>query len=367
MKKAVVVTFHCVPNYGAMLQAYAMQQNLKKFVEAVQILNYVPPHLLRQYHYFYFKTLRWFLSCLLNFPFTFIRYRKFGSFLKKHLFLTPGVYRAREALALDCDYVFLGSDQIWSFGITDGVDKTYFGDFKKREGCRVIAYAASYGKDILEARELALYGALLKNVDVVAVRERSAQKAIGFVYPKPVSVVLDPTLLLTREEWLRVAKKRPIKNYLLLYALNGYEQTYDLAAKIALEKELTVYEIASGGLSFRARRRHQVIPCAGPSDFLGLIDGSDYVVTDSFHGTAFAVLFNKNFYTVPHRTKGSRMVDLLKALKLDDRIVSSFDSDMPIEDIDYTIPSIRLNELRIKSLAYIRASLDNTPSGQVTR
>ncbi|UOO37544.1 polysaccharide pyruvyl transferase family protein [Oscillospiraceae bacterium CM] len=367
MKKAVVVTFHCVPNYGAMLQAYAMQQNLEKFVDTAEILNYVPPHLLRQYHYFYFKTMRWFLSCLLNFPFTFVRNKKFGSFLKKYLCLTPGVYRVREALTLDCDYVFLGSDQIWSFGITDGVDKTYFGDFKKKKGCRVIAYAASYGKDILEARELALYSALLKNVDVVAVRERSAQKAIGFVYPRPVSVVLDPTLLLTREEWRCVAKKSRLKKYLLLYALNGYDETYRLAAEIAARKGLTVYEIASGGLSFRARRRHRVIPCAGPSDFLGLIDGSDYVVTDSFHGTAFAVLFKKNFYTVPHRTKGSRMVDLLKDLRLDGRIVSSFDSEMAIEDIDFTIPSIRLNELRKNSLAYIRASLDNTPTGQVTR
>lgn len=358
MSKSLIVTFHCVPNYGANLQAFALQKTLEKFSEDVQILNYRPKALTQVYKLLNTHSLKGFIFTLYNVLPTWLRYKKFKRFQNQYYKLSPSQFRyLTKEFSIDCDYVFAGSDQIWNPRITGGYDRVYFGDFMAGKDCKKISYGASIGVSSLTKEENYQLKSLTKKLDYISVRENSARQIISALTHKPVEVVLDPTLLLNRKEWDCIKVGNAHGKYLLLYSISDHNETYEIANKVSKMTGLNILEVSAKNFKPFSKKHHKIIRNAGPSEFLGLISSAEFVVTDSFHGTVFSLIYEKPFYTIPNKTKPSRMVELLSKLGLNNRLISDTNKFIYDPVIQYEKVNELLNIEKKKSIDFIKKAM----------
>ena len=361
-----MLTFHTAKNYGAVLQAYALRSVLQTYSSSVSIINYRPITITKQCitkinthnivllaKAFFYKICYWIRTYICGGA---LRNRKFLLFEKDYLEVTDDVIFTNRSFvsAGDADYVVLGSDQIWNCRLTH-YDPVYLGNIKKTHSCRLIAYASSIGNDTSLDNELEFISGYMKHISYVSVREETAQHALS-QYRNDIFVVLDPVFLLPQETWRNIASYHNERDYVLLYNM-GSTSTADLIAhRIADMMHIDIVEIFPGGRSLKKFYRHKIYPSAGPLDFIGLIANARFVVTSSFHGTAFAILFNKQFITIAPGDVSSRVRDLLTRLDIADRVVTSVD-DLPATDIDYSIVNARLDAERKKSIDFLEKAL----------
>ncbi|HEY9059398.1 MAG TPA: polysaccharide pyruvyl transferase family protein [Pseudobacteroides sp.] len=359
MSKSLIVTFHCVPNFGANLQAFALQKTLEKFLVDVEILDYRPKALTGEYKLLNTHSLKGFILSLYNVLPTWLRYKKFKRFQNRYYKLSPSQFKylAKE-FAIDSDYVFAGSDQIWNPRITGGYDGVYFGDFMAGKNCKKISYGASIGISSLTKEENYQLKALIKKLDDISVRENSAHQIISALTDKRVEVVLDPTLLLDIKEWDNIKINKNHGKYLLLYSISGHNETYEIAYKVSKMTGLNILEVSTKNFKPFSKKHHKIVRNAGPSEFLGLISSAEFVVTDSFHGTVFSLIYKKPFYTIPNKTKPSRMVELLSKLGLTDRLISDTNNFNYDPVIQYEKVNELLNIEKKKSIDFIKKAMN---------
>lgn len=212
----------------------------------------------------------------------------------------------------------VGSDQIWNPDITCGLREVYFGAFENRRKEKVVAYGASMGSASLPSEYDRRFSELVRNVDVVSVREEEAIPYIEQFYDGPVTSVLDPVFLLKREEWERIEIPPAEDGYILYYATEANGDMAEFAGRLAKRTGRTVVELRSGAGS--ADKEFITDGTAGPAEFLGYIHNADYVVTNSFHGTAFSILYQKKFMVFLHRSLGARIRNILRIHGLEDRL-----------------------------------------------
>ncbi len=250
----------------------------------------------------------------------------------------------------------VGSDQVWNYEITKN-DDVFFLTFCQ-ENAKKIAYAASLGRDEISDDQKEYLKSRINNFDYLSVREDSAVEIISELTDKEVMHVLDPTLLVGRPFWDKLANtKYTGRKYLLVYELSHNKDMLRAANLLAQRLNLEVYYITDfrhDPYGFTKIKR------VGPTEFIGLFKNASFVVTNSFHGTAFSVIYEKNFVTFPHKTRGTRMTSLLKQLNLDARIITSSDQitdDYPLE-IDYTTPNELLNNGQNKSMAFLTRAIN---------
>ena len=281
-----------------------------------------------------------------------IKLIRYQQFCKKYLRLTPLVYQENINRI-----VCLGSDQIWNPRITNW-DKTYFYSNYPKGNAKVISYAASIGNDHSTQEELDFLRANIKNIDCISVREETAQKVLSVICDKPITTVLDPTLLLksTDIELKRLISENKYGRYILLYQMSDDPNTLKICRHISKLLHLKIVEVLAYPFGRKNLNFHKHITTAGPAEFVTLFAHAEYVVTSSFHGTAFSLVFNKQFVTVAHPMVGSRQRDLLGRIGLSDRVVSSVD-DLPTTDVDYSIINERLDIERRKSLDFLERAL----------
>lgn len=363
-KKALIVTFHCCPNYGAILQTYGLYQFLKNIFKEVEVLNYQPKSLMDEYKNINTYSLNSIVASVWALP-SFLRKKKrFSKFIQR-INLSSSLYSDSNQIEnTSAQYCFVGSDQIWNPEITKGFDKVYFGKIAHKKTYKVISYAASFGKSEFTNNELKLLKSLLSGVDVVSVREEGAKRLLDTRLNIQSQVVLDPTLL------AGCACFRPFVHnvsnagdYLFVYTLDQKPETVirPLARKIANRQNLKIIEINGNRKALRLVE-HQVIYDAGPIEFLTYLANAKYVVTDSFHGTAFSLLFHRNFITVPHKTRGSRMISLLSMVNLLNRVCSdSFDVDLD-SPIDWLAVDKSLSVAREQSESFIIRAVNDYDS-----
>ena len=354
-KKARIITFHCVPNYGAVLQAYALSTVLKKYFDDVKIIDYRPLILLDEYaviNTFSAKSILYSLFSARQFK---KKLNKFQSFRDKYLDLTNQLDAVSDSNC-DGEDVFLGSDQIWNANITGGLDEVYFGILKNVHFDRCISYAASVGKSTLTELEQNMMKKYLENIDCISVRENEAKELLADYTSKTIEVVLDPTLLLTKNEWEKLVVHTKKIKYVLFYSLNGYDEAEILAKKTARYFNLPLIEI-SGGRKSLIKKNHEVIYTAGPIELISLIHDADFVVTDSFHGTVFSILFERSFVTFPHKTRGGRIKNILDKTNLNRRLTTCFNKTIVNEKIDWVSVNERLIAERNNSIKFIEQSL----------
>lgn len=326
-KEINIITIHFGTNHGSVLQAYALSNYLTSIGYCVKIIDYVP----ERYKIWNSLVLRKrgkypFVFLCAYYPIAVIksmRIRKiFESFLKQNLNLTKR-YSSKEELKKNppkADIYISGSDQVWNDDYNGSCEYSYFLDFVSSDAKR-IAYAASFGKeDVSNSEYLDKIEPLLKSFDEISVREKDAQNILNKIGVDSVFVV-DPVFLFTRQQWIdfgtKIEKKEP---YILVYVMDGlYKELLDYAQKI---KEQTGYHIYV--VAFRKINDKRIEKCfcfANPKDFVGLVSQADVVVTNSFHGTAFSVLFQKDFLTIGKRKYNSRMLSLLGKLSLQKHFV----------------------------------------------
>lgn len=357
--KIGILTFHCAHNYGAVLQCYALQETLKQMGHDVEVIDYRPEYLLAPYrrfdvHRFISRNpLKMAKKCVTEIVLAnkrIIRYDSFNRFITKELRLSEKT--EGKSIPQKYDVYVMGSDQIWNPKITNGFDPVYFGDFGfPKDNKKYVAYAASMGATSLEDDAKAFYMKALKSFDSVSVREIQLAALLQPLTDKKVEIVLDPTLLVDRNLWSGITKTPRIKEkYVLVYQVRYDSNTLRIAYDIAKEIGAVVVEITA---FFNPRLKKNRLQCASPEEFIGWIRNASCVVTTSFHGTAFSVIFNKPFYCIALGDNGdSRSASLLKNIGLEDRMINKNDSP-GFSGINYDHPNAKLSLLKEKSKEYL--------------
>jgi len=364
--KIGILTFHCAINYGAVLQTYAMQEYLKGIGHEVRVADYRPDYLLAPYRLFpkgqnagkpLPVRLRAWLRALCALPLRWRRRRKFRQFAQRRLHLLRFDPQGQNP---DFDALVFGSDQIWNPRITGRFDKIYFGHFPAAEGTRRIAYAASAGSVDNIVPQAGRFFCLLRHYSSVSVREKSLAGYIRAARPDMhVPTVADPVLLAGPSVFEGIALRRAVrKPYLLLFCLHAgdLKALRPHAESIARQRGLTIVEMASMSESLRKPRQRNT---ESPEGFVSLLRHADYVVTSSFHGTAFAILFKKDFNAYSLQPSASeRMADMLSLLGLSGRLIAE-SKPYRTGHISYGEADARLALLRKESATYLEKALSS--------
>lgn len=292
--KLGILTFHRAINYGAVLQAFALQTALKKVGIESEILDYRCPKIERTYEEYRRKNLFRHAKPLLNLQYD-RKNQKFARFAHEYLRIS-GEYdpdrRSLSAAAGKYDAFLTGSDQVWNPICTDS-DPAYLLDFVPA-GRKKYSYAASFGLSDVPKDWESQCRVLLKDYRGLSVRERQGQKILRGTLGKTAAVHLDPVFLLRPEEWNEIAAVPKQKGYILVYLMQESGELLGFAGKLSAETGRRVVILQSG---LRRPVRADYVRCAGPQDFLGYVVNAAYVITNSFHGTAFSILYHKDFYT----------------------------------------------------------------------
>lgn len=360
--KIGTLTFHSADNYGAMLQAYALPRAVASLGYECEVIDYRqaaitsgvevewPRQLMKKYGWLKgsIKAVnRWRLGW-------FDKNRKdvkFNRFMEKQLPLSQKVYRSAEELqGIDYDAVLFGSDQIWNEKLTGGFAAEYFG---QGISGRKIAYAASSGTNDVPKTALPL----LKEFSVLGIREQGLTETLR-KNGLNAQTVLDPVLLLTRQQWREIEAPLPKGlekgKYIFIYTFDE-QPVYDLARQISKEENLPMVIVRWCGQHDRFNDMIQLPKCA-PEEFITLVDNAAVVCTSSFHGTAFSVLFGKRFYCVTPKGFGSRTDSLLSQVGL---LACRAEEGIPSQEKpDYAAAAEKLAVLRNESMEYLKNALE---------
>lgn len=365
MKKVAVSTIFYVCNYGTVLQAYATQQILDRLGYESEIIRYIPERLsnrrvlLSTGDASRSRALRNVVSIAVRTPGNIINRRIFDRFAEKHLTLTEKTYKNVQEVASslpDAEIFMTGSDQVWNSRYNEGIDAVYYLSFVP-EDKKKISYAASIGGDDFEEDEKIEIKRILERYDAISVREKSAKEAISALGIDGVEHVLDPTMLLYKDEWKKLVSPRRVNNrYLLIYTLGRDKTLIDIGAAIAKERGLKLVKI---GLDFLwSLKLHKNDQFCTPNEFLSYFWYADYVVTNSFHGLCFSLNFDKQFSIVLPKTYATRLESLLEQFELTSRTVRSVgDLYHQKSSIDYTAVNKRIDDARRHSLSFLRNAL----------
>ncbi len=327
--KIGILTFHCAHNYGAVLQAFALKEFLISKGEDAFIINYRPDYLLRPYkwfrfaYWFSFNPFRCIIKILVEFallPQRYRRYKSFEKFINQKLRPVNIDLNSKET---DINLFILGSDQIWNPDITGGkFDEIFFGRFPAAHKKKVITYAASSGGyNLLKCKTE--FQTLVSGIDKISVREDSLLEVLRNLNIDAEKVV-DPTLLAGKEIFEKIAIKPEINGpYVLVYEIHRHKDTYVIANQIAKEINAKVITLASY-ITYKERKNQQVV---SPEEFVGYFKYADFIITSSFHGTIFSVMFNRNFFSMKFGNEvDNRTASFLKMIGLEDRMFRSYDA-----------------------------------------
>lgn len=367
-KKVGIITQHRVVNYGSVLQTYALQEKIKELGYECEVIDYYPERftpfgMLKRIKNKGEKFKKSFLirtaARVIIIPSYAVRFHIFFKFLNRRINMTSKTYKTEEELEREnfgYDIYCTGSDQVWNYGWNERIEYPYFLAFAP-ETARKISYAASFGKSKLEPDEISETRRLLERYDDISLRELSGVKIVDELGIKNSVNVLDPTLLLTGNDWRKISSgKYTSDKYILIYNLNRNPKidsyAKELSNKAGLEVRYLSYQLHEFYKNGKMFCNPQV------EDFLALIDGAQYVITDSFHATAFSLNFNKEFVIVYPGKYSTRLQSILEILGLTNRVAKN-EKDMSI--VDFKIDYNRVNELlaaeRTRSLTWLKNAL----------
>ena len=336
--KAVIVTFVRAYNYGAVLQCYALQKKLHDIGIDADVLDYYPPYFFDKYNaniqvkkaLIPYKPLKKWIRNTITSLLKKRRAQQFEQFIRDNISLSSKQYNDAERLSgaeLPYDTFIVGSDQVWNSSI-NRLDPVYFLDFKCPERHLKLSYSASFGFETIPVELIEKYRKWLSGWDAYSVRESSGASIIQNLLGKEAVVCCDPTLLLERAEWAALCKnKRKKESYVLGYYVNTAEiMSLEEAKKIAVERGvgfLCMTSITSfrdiSGIRVRAAGG-KMMALASPIDFVTMINNAECVVTDSYHGMIFSLLFHKRVFLKLYNSEGKpneRMMELINQLELD--------------------------------------------------
>ena len=348
-----ILTFPHSPSYGASLQMHALYKAVQDLGATPVILNYQNRYMQNKNH-FAANRLKAVLMDLVSRR-TKSRFRDFEG----ELGFCPARLRCeRDALVEAAEYldrIIVGSDQVWNPAVTGG-DTAYYLDFCPDE--KKVSYAASFGVSRLEEDFADRVRPLLSAIPSLSVREEAGRDIVAHLTEREAKVVLDPTFLLTREDWRSLAAKRPLatRPYIFSFIFNPNAENTAFRDRLARETGLPVLTISDNPFS-RSSETSLLARGVGPSEFLRLIMDASYVVTDSFHGTALSILLNRPFFVTLSTKTNSRLETLLSRLSLSDRILAEGGETDVRTPIDYECVNRMIAQQREDSLSFLRGAL----------
>lgn len=379
--KVGILTILNVNNYGAELQCCALYRKLQQLGYDAEVINYLfgihPEHVfdgekrtvpipLKQLIKVKLLPVVQNMFCMFHQKNKRLRNKRFDEFHAKYNHLTSTVYPSVKSLyeaKFNYDVLCIGSDQVWNYMKGYSLEP-FFACFDKNN-TKKITYASSIGLSSLSVEAEQVFKKELASFAYISVREQQASEILEKLLNRKIDVVLDPTLILNKQEWIEVAKYDmcPKEKYLLVYivTIKPCDYVLTLARHIAKQRNLKIVRICRDAYPEHSGSDVEEILTAGPSDFVGLFSKAEFVVTNSFHGTVFSINFSKPFYSVikSHHSTNSRLTSILKKLGLEDRIVP-VGSQLPIiSDIDFSDPSAKLEAERKLSIEYINKALSN--------
>lgn len=372
LMKIGIITFHFVHNYGGVLQAYALQRYLQSLGHDVELINYHPDWVENGGRF------KWPVSKRTIRADIVIAYQKFNNlkrqltgnrelvrsyaeFQRNHLTLSPQRFRNLRQLRATpprYDVYVCGSDQIWNPSVQYGVDPAYFLDFGH---AKRIAYAASFGRPEIESAHHAKIGALLAKFSAISVRESNGVDLIERLSGCVAACLPDPTLMWNDYDAVAEAPDRN-REYLMSYVLRSGENVGEIQTVLASLLDLEIV------VPYNHHRRWKGVSSevvCSPGQWLGYIRHSRFVVTNSFHGTLFSVIFKKPFIFVGLGGKKSglneRSISFLTRLGLTDRMM--LDSNpgdarrIAEQEIDWRYVYGLLEEWRAEADSFVRNAL----------
>lgn len=353
-----IVTFHFALNYGAVLQAYALSTVLESMGHSATIIDYQPEYHTKMYKWSWGK----FGLNVTNFVFPSLKI-KFRKFLNTHLNLTPQCYKSLKEIRDDFpkfDALVSGSDQIWNTDITN-FDPIYYLDFGDDSTIR-IAYAASFGKTSFSVNDYKKLTYLFSNFDHISTREQIGADIVNRVYHNKAIQVLDPTLLINDYE-LVTGNYGPKYKYILLISLQNSNHLFNSVKILSKLTNLPIIVLNNYSIKFWNPRGNRLFP--SPENYLSLIKNADFVITNSFHGTAFSLIFKKLFFTIALSGRGEeknvRMTDLLDSVGLSKRFISTSSKntiqDSYSEQLDWDSVQCQIIRQRNISLDFLKNGL----------
>lgn len=368
MKSVAIISRHAISNYGSLLQAYALEQTIRDLGYDAWTIDYIRreekswnlcraeitnskwnTNLLKRTIYY-----------LVNVPNRTIQFLQFDKFRRELLHLTKEYdsidsLRTKKPIA---DLYCTGSDQVWNETIFDQIDWCYFLEFLDNEPR--ISYAASFGKSTVNEQVKERIRKDLLQYCKISVRENSGKTILSDLGIEG-DVVLDPTLLLPRSKWEQIIDDSiiPSEKYILLYQIHKNDNLVEYARKLG---EITGLKVINISVSYTQRKNginFKWLP--NYKEVLALFRDASYIVTDSFHATAFSINFNKQFVTVLPKLSASRIRSILSIMGLEERVLTDTTNfDLPQKPINYGSVNPVLDKLRVSSIDWLKCALKET-------
>ena len=346
------ITFAHSPNYGSCLQAFA----LKNAVESLKICGedcsyqVIPIQMMKDYPV---DGLRGRIANLLL-AWNRMQYK---SFYRKYMkYVACSSMRELPSLNNQFDAFVCGSDVIWNDSFNRHVG-AYYLDFAEKYR---FSYAASFGKADVSDEYIQFAREKIDRLNAISVREPSAVQIAKKCTEKDVTVVADPVLLVDRGTWKQIAAADVSKDpYIFVYATHLNKTIKQYLEKV---KEVTRLRVVWAVAGPKQALKQGMLRVQTPEEWLGFLQNAEYIVTNSFHATAFSVLFHKKFFTVVNGNKAKginvRMNDFLTTLGLENRIFSATPEKIDLTEIDFTDADKKIETMKTNSLAFIRRNLE---------
>lgn len=366
MKKVLIITRHAITNYGSLLQAIALQNKVEELGNDVKVIDFIRSDeaivkcvitegkLKNTWNKNIFTLA---LYCLLRIPVSILGDNKFAKMRKRFLKMTKR-YSSCEELIKDkpiADVYMTGSDQVWGPVMSGEYEWAYFLNFCT-DTDKKVSYAASFGKKQLSKdAEKKAFG-LINRYDELAVREDSAVELLNS-HGIEAKQVIDPTLLLNSDEWeklLNVPECKIKQKYILIYEIHSNKVLDKYAVEFAKKVNLPLYRVSP--LLHQCNRGGKFIFAPDLGEFVSYVKNAEYLITDSFHGTAFSINFNTPLVTLmPNTGTSTRNTSILKLTGLTDRIVTDVnDFSIMNKKVDFTYANKVLEEQRKESLEILK-------------
>ena len=333
--KIGIITFQNAENYGAVLQCKALYTYLAECGNNVEIIDYRCPTVENTYRIFpkfrknIFILVRQCIGSLKNYKGLKLRKQKFQQFLASFDKTRPLSLDEICKANFDYDIIISGSDQVWNPNITGGFDKAYFLDFKGR--FRRIGYAISLGNINYPQFSGKEFYDLIRPFDYLSFRELDAAEFISRKISRQCMQVVDPTLLLTREQWDSIVENTvfptPTKYILVYYVIKGQssDELVRIAEQLSKTHHIPIINIKIDRNTSRYHIKVNNLLNVGPLEFVYLIKNASMVVTSSFHGATLSCIYQKDLSIVMPKENDPRITAIADMFHLQDRVYSSYE------------------------------------------
>ncbi len=363
MKKIGILTYHACFNYGACLQAYALQQSIMKIQPDCEIIDYQSTTLRNICDVFSKRpdNKKEVIKNITRLPYKKQldrRQKMFEDFINNELIISKRCTTESdvEKQAEEYECIVCGSDQTWNLEPSIRYcNEVYYLNFTKKQ--RRVTYATSFGQWVekISDREADILP-WIKEFDMLSMREESG---VSYLRSKGFECehVLDPTLLLNAEEYNKICEMPDLdKPYVLMFSWNCAKEVINVAKEAAKQLNCEVINIVAPprALFSGVPRKLDV----GPKQFLGLVKNAEFVVTNSFHGTVFSSLYNKQFASVISGSVDKRRQSLMKQLGLENNLIKPEEFNLSeIAKTDFDIVNKNIENIKKGSLEYLSKAI----------